>query len=216
MSENLQMSVQARPAVGGSAPRRLRREGLVPGVVYGGGEDSLAVSVPREVVETAGLHDSQLLDLAIEGAAPTLVIVKDIQIHYLTHDIIHVDFQRISRDEKLVAPVSVVEAGEPVGVTRDGGILAHLLREIELRCLPSDLPEEIVVDVSALEIGDSIHAGELELPAEVELVTDPEQAIFTVTTSRAALAEEEEEEAAEEGEAEEAGEEGAEEAEDKE
>lgn len=99
----------------------------------------------------------------------------------------------MAKGQQLNAEIPVVEVGEPIGVTRDGGILEHLLREIEVRCVPSDLPDEIKVDVGALEIGDVLTAGDIVLPERVVLVTDPEQGVFTITTSRAAVAEEAEE-----------------------
>lgn len=209
MAEQIKINMKPRSALGGSAPRRLRREGLVPGIVYGGSFPAAPVEVAAAEVGKAGLHENQLVELIVEGKDSGLAIVKQVQVHCLSRSVQHVDFQRISRDEVLVAAVPVVDFGDPVGVVRDGGVLTQMLRELEIRCLPFDLPEKLTVDVSALEIGDSIHAGEIQLPDKVELVTDPAQAVFSVATSRAALAEEEEAKAAAEGAAVEAPAEGA-------
>ncbi|HOO77451.1 MAG TPA: 50S ribosomal protein L25 [bacterium] len=193
MAEHAKLTAVARDLTGGSNPRRLRRQGLIPAVVYGGREGVRSVAVRDEDAVRAGVHENQLLELSLEGEAETLAMVKEVQLHYISHQILHIDLQRVAKGQQLTAEIPVVEVGEAIGVTRDGGILEHLLREIEVRCVPSDLPDEIRVDVSALEIGDVLTAGDLVLPDRVVLVTDPEQGVFTITTSRAAVAEEAEE-----------------------
>ncbi len=176
---------QERSGIGGNHPRRLRRKGLIPAVLYGGGEEtiSLALDQARIKKESGTLHENQIVALEIEGAGdarPRSAIVKDIQIDYISGAFLHIDFQQISLDEKLNATVSVEAVGDPIGVTRDGGILEHTLREVEIRCLPADIPEAIEVDVSTLEIGDSIHVGDIRFGEGIEVLTEPEFSVFTI------------------------------------
>ena len=195
----LEITVQPRSEVGGKRPRRLRRLGSIPVALYGGAEGPLSLVLDQTYVKkTIGpLHENQIVNLQIDRAGEkqaTPAIVKEIQIDHLAGVILHIDFQRIALDVKLTATVPVVAIGEPVGVIRDGGILEHILREIEIRCLPADLPEKITVDVSPLEIGDTIHVADIQIADGIEVLTEPEISIFTV----AAPAKEEEEKPAEE------------------
>ncbi len=181
----LTISVKERAQVGGNHPRRLRRQGLIPAVLYGGEEASMALALEqaRLTGEAGVLHENQIVSLEIEGAGGARTrsaIVKDIQFDHISGAFLHIDFQQISLDEKLTATVAVEAVGEPVGVTRDGGILEHILREVEIHCLPADLPDSIEVDVSALEIGDTIHVRDIELADGIEILTEPEISIFTI------------------------------------
>jgi large subunit ribosomal protein L25 len=181
----LTLTVQERSQVGGNHPRRLRGRGLIPAVLYGGGEAavSLALDGVRMKKEAGFLHENQIVALEIEGggdARPRPAIVKDIQVDHISGALLHIDFQQISLDEKLTATVAVKAVGEPIGVTRDGGILEHILREIEIHCLPGDIPEAVEVGVSALEIGDTIHVGDIRLAEGIEILTEPDIGIFTV------------------------------------
>lgn len=182
----LEITARVRKEIGGKRPRQLRRSGLIPGVLYGGEEGAIPLSLEREYLEkkVGVLHENQILRLKLEGKEKATfrpAMVKEIQKNHLTDDILHIDFQGITLDEKLTATVPVVDVGEPVGVTRDGGILEHVLREIEIKCLPAQIPEDIEVDVSSLEIGDSIQVQDIKLGEEVEVLTDPELSVFTVS-----------------------------------
>lgn len=177
--------VQERSQIGGGHPRRLRNRGLIPAVLYGGGEAAvpLALDALRIKKEAGRLHENQIVSLEIEGGGDSRsrpAIVKDIQVDHISGALLHIDFQQISLDEKLTATVAVKAVGEPVGVIRDGGILEHILREIEIRCLPADIPDSVAVDVSALEIGDTIHVRDIRLAEGIEVLTEPEISIFTV------------------------------------
>jgi len=181
----LEITVKERSQVGGNHPRRLRGRGFIPAVFYGGGEKPipLALEQARLKKETGALHENQIVSLQIEGegkARTRSAIVKDIQFDHISGKLLHIDFQQISLDEKLTATVAVEAVGEPIGVTRDGGILEHILREIEIRCLPADIPETIEVDVSALEIGDTIHVENIRLAEGIEILTEPDLSIFTI------------------------------------
>ncbi len=181
----LKISVQERSQIGGNHPRRLRRRGLIPAVLYGGAENSVALALDsgRMKKEVNLLHENQIVALEIEGgekARSRSAIIKDIQFDHISGALLHIDFQQISLDEKLIATVAVEAIGDAIGVTRDGGILEHILREIDIRCLPADIPETIEVDVSALEIGDTIHVGDIQLKEGLEVLTEPDISIFTV------------------------------------
>ncbi|MFH1039334.1 MAG: 50S ribosomal protein L25 [PVC group bacterium] len=195
----LEITVQTRSEVGGRRPRRLRRLGLVPAVLYGGDEDALSLALDLAGVQKkAGpLHENQIISLVIDrdgGKQATPAIVKEIQMDHLAGVVLHIDFQQIALDVKLTATVPVVAVGEAVGVIRDGGILEHILREVEIRCLPGDLPDKIAVDVSALAIGDTLYVRDIPIAERIEILTDSGISICTV----AAPAIEEEEKAPEE------------------
>lgn len=185
MEQRIELKAKERTEVGGKRPRRLRRQGVIPGVLYGDREGALPLMIARhqQEREVSSLHENQILSLRLgEGKSGRshLVIVKALQRHYLAGNMLHVDFQGISLHEKLIVTVPVIEVGEPVGVTRDGGILEHVLREIEIKCLPDQIPESIDVDVSSLEIGDSIRVGEIKVEEGVEVLTESEFIAFTL------------------------------------
>ncbi len=200
----LELLVRIRTELGGGRPRRLRRLGWLPAIFYGGGEDPVSLALDQTYLDkTVGrLHENQIVSLRIEEDGKKRrkpAIVKEIQVDYLTGMILHIDFQQIALDEKLTATVPVVTVGEAVGVVQEGGILERILREIEIECLPADLPESIEVDVSALGIGDTLHVKDIPFMERIELITEPDLSIVTVT---APITEEEEEAAEEEAEAE--------------
>ena len=189
MAEQIQLKVLKRDAVGGKNPRRLRRAGIIPAVLYQRGKATIPLGVIRAGAEKkiSDIHENQILNLEIEGekdAGGQLAIIKEIQYDHLKGAILHVDLKAITLDEKLTATVPLVDLGEAVGVTRDGGVLEHVLREIEIECLAAQLPEEIALDVSALEIGDSLKVSDLHLPEGVKILTDPELIVFTVSPPR--------------------------------
>lgn len=198
MKEEIQLPAQARTETGTSAVNRLRRRGSVPGVVYGSGE-------PRNVHFSAATfaalqrhHASEnvMLSLEIEGDQSRKVLIRDVQHHPLTGDPLHVDFYELSMTRRVSVSIPVELTGEPVGVTRDGGVLEHLLREIEVDCLPDDIVENFELDVSALEIGDRLSVSDVPLDASrYEVLTSSEIAVAAVAAPRV-----EEEPEAEEGE----------------
>lgn len=204
-----ELIARVRTEIGGGRPRRLRRLGWIPAILYGGGDEPVSLALDQEYLnKTVGrLHENQIVSLRIEEDEKKIskpAIVKAIQVDYLARGIIHIDFHQIALDVKLTATVPVGITGESIGVTRDGGILEHIMREIEVRCLPADLPETIELDVSALGIGDTFHVGDIPSLEGVEVLTDPDLSILTIaapiTEEEAEAAEEEEAEAAAEGE----------------
>jgi large subunit ribosomal protein L25 len=213
MAEITLQAVTGR-TTGSRASGRLRGEGKVPAVVYGLGQEPRSVSVVwRELRQVltgeAGLN--ALIDLHIDGATGDLVMVKEMQRHPVRRDVLHVDFLRVSRDQAITVEVPIVLHGEADDVTSNDGVVDHVLYHLAISAKPADIPNEIAVDISGLQIGDAIRVGDLVLPAGVTTDADLEDAIVTASIAVAAdLGEVEEAEEAEEAEG---GEAGAEEAE---
>ena len=173
--------------------KRLRAEGKVPAVVYGQGSEPVSVSVDwkplREALTTdAGLN--ALIDLDIEGETQ-LCIVKDLQRHAIRQTVLHIDFLAISRDQEITVDVPIILTGEAEAVEREDGMVDHLLFTLSVNAKPADIPNELTVDISALEIGDSIRVGDVALPSGVTTDVDPEEAVAIASITRAAIEEEE-------------------------
>jgi len=187
MKEEIKLAARVREEKGSSAVNRLRKEGSVPGVVYG-------LSEPRNVSFNAATfaslqrhHTSEnvMLSLEIEGSPPLKVLIRDVQHHPLTGAPLHVDFYELSMTKKVDVDIPIELTGTPVGVTRDGGVLEHLLREIEVACLPDDIVELFELDVSGLEIGDRLTVADVPLDAtKYELITSLEVAVAAVAAPR--------------------------------
>ena len=185
MSETFEVVAQQRTDEGKGASRRLRREGLVPGIVYGGHQDPQMISVVHSdlvhQLESEAFYSS-LLDLKL-GDASTKVVLKDLQRHPAKPFLLHVDFQRVSMQEKLrmTVPLHFDNEATAVGVKK-GGVVSHNLTEVEITCLPKDLPEFIAVDMARMDVGDIIHVSELVLPDGVELThaVEPETPVVMV------------------------------------
>ncbi|HXD56789.1 MAG TPA: 50S ribosomal protein L25 [Thermoleophilaceae bacterium] len=186
--------VEERPERGTRATRRLRREGYVPGVVYGGG-DCLSFKVNARTLRAA-LHDgSALIDLQIGSGAAKPVIVKDQQRHPVRGQIVHIDLLEVRLDEKIHSTVSVeLEGVEDAPGVKEGGVLEQANRELNIEALPTDIPERILVDVSGMEVNAVMHLSEINAPAGVEFLDDPEETIIATITVPTAVAEPEIEE----------------------
>ncbi len=207
--ERAQLVVATREKLGSSETRRLRREGLVPGVLYGSGVPRhFAVDrleLRRVLSGGQGLH--AIVDVLVDGKGkPHHAVLKDYQLDPLRSNLTHVDLHEVRLDRKIQAQVALELVGIPEGVSM-GGLLQQVVREINVEALPMGLPERLELDVSALEIGDSLQLGAVAVPEGVTILDDLETTVASVTVSRRALAEDEEavegEEAAEDGEAEE-------------
>ena len=193
MAEQEVLHCSLRERRGSGAARRLRAAGVVPGVVYGLDQEPQAVAVPeRELVRVLHAHHGRggLVNLSFEGDSdqPVPALLKDVQRHPVTRRILAVDFQRVSLTEKVRAQVRVVASGTASGV-KAGGVLELLLHELEIECLPTDLPESVSVDVSSLEIGDSLTVAALSLPPEVTLVTPTAEPLVTVVAPKVTVEE---------------------------
>lgn len=187
MSE-MTIQVDPREAIGSNASRRLRTQGVIPSVVYGGGRDSIAINIDRRKVlellrSAAGENTIFLLTLGDTGKSRH-AIIRDMQVHPLTGEIQHIDFQRIDMSEKLQVEVPIELLGIPVGVKTEGGILDFVTREVTVECLPSDIPAHLELDVSALRLGHHLEARELSLPAGVTLITEEDRVLASVSHAR--------------------------------
>jgi large subunit ribosomal protein L25 len=206
------LRVGRRSETGKGAARRLRASGQVPAVLYG--KDQEPVSLTLDSREALQLFHSisvenTIVNVRIDDDKEELeTLVREIQMHPYRPDIVHVDFYCIERGVALEVDIPASYIGTPAGV-RDGGTLEVILHEFRVKCLPSSIPEIIEVDISALEIGDSIHASEIRREEGVELLTDPGQTICLVSAPREEEEEEEAEEELEEGVEDEAAEDGA-------
>ena len=203
--EKIMLKASVRSGLGKSASKHLRKDGKVPGVIYKGGKAGINIQVDQNDLwhalhTEAGENAIITMDISNEGK-PTqkTVIVKEMQAHPLNEKFLHVDFYEISLKEKLKVNVPVAVKGESIGVKEEDGILAQLLWELEVECLPTEIPEHIDVHVDELKIGDAIHARDITPPEGVKFLGDPEQIIVTVHPPKAEEVLEEEEAAEEEG-----------------
>jgi len=194
--ERHSIEAELRTKTGKGAARQIRRSGLIPGVVYGRGNDPRAIKVDPQNIEKLLLSNA-IFDLTFVGEDgkedEAVVIIKDYQKDIIKRNLLHVDFQFISMDEKITVSVPMHLEGEAAGV-RDGGVLQQLLREIEIDALPAEIPEEITIDISELEVGESLSVADLELPEGIDLVTGSDEVIVTVVTPTELIEEDEEEE----------------------
>ncbi|MEZ5331473.1 MAG: 50S ribosomal protein L25 [Thermoanaerobaculia bacterium] len=192
--------VEERSETGTGPNRRLRRDGRIPAVVYGGDKEAVAISVDERTMHELmkGGNDNAifLLQLGKSGKSRHAMI-RELDIDPISRTIRHIDFLRVMMDEKVRVEVHVELHGVPSGVRNADGVLDFQTREIEIECLPGDIPPRIDLDVTAMEIGDHVEAGALELPAGVELLSDPHQVVVSVAHSRVSAVVEAE--AAEEG-----------------
>jgi large subunit ribosomal protein L25 len=179
-----QITVEERAERGSRAVRRLRRDGFVPGVVYGGGAgDCTSFKVNGRELWQAMHLGAQLYDLKVGGGKARPVIVKDQQRHPVRDELLHIDLLEVRLDETIQTPVPVELHGveEAPGV-KEGGVLEHVTRELNIEALPTDIPERIDVDVSHLDAAGTMHLSEIRAPAGVTFLDDPEETIIATIT----------------------------------
>jgi large subunit ribosomal protein L25 len=180
------LQADRREGTGKGPARRLRMTGRVPAVFYGHDTEPISLSVDgRELLHLlhANAGTNLLVDLMIDGKAH-MAIAREIQRDHLHNRYVHVDFLAVSRSEKITVTVEVNGIGEPAGV-KAGGVIEHHLREIEIACLPQDVPDAIDADITALELGDMLHVRDLVPPDGVEILSNPEDAVLSVITPAA-------------------------------
>lgn len=168
-------------ALGNGPSRRLRAEGKIPAVVYGLDADPVAISVdwrPLRAALTTDAGLNALINLEIDGKVD-LTIIKELQRHAIRGDVIHVDFLRVSADAEITVDVPIVLEGEARKVTDEGGTVDHVLFTVSVNAKPADIPNELVVDISELEIGEAIRVADLALPTGVSTDLDPEEPVVT-------------------------------------
>lgn len=184
MAKQVKLSATRRTGTGRSAVRKIKAEGAVPAIVYGGKTDSEPLQVAKRDISLLLSHaagENILVELEIEGEkSGRLALVQEVQHSPLGGDILHVDFHAVSMDEMIDADVPLEPIGIPEGVKTFGGLLEQALRSLEIECLPRDLPDVITVDVSRLNIGDAIHVRELPLPEGVTTRVPADLTAFSV------------------------------------
>ena len=177
----ISLTAERRERLGKGGARKTRAAGLIPGVVYGHGEPPLGGSGEARAIRLALRHhegSNPIVSLNVSGTEFT-ALVRDAQFDPVSHKVLHLDFQRISLTETVEVKVGLKLVGLPVGVKDGGGILEHIVREVEVRCLPTAIPQAIELDVSALNIGESLHVRDLSVP-NVVILSDPDATVATV------------------------------------
>ena len=183
--ERIKLTVKERESRGSADARRLRKEGFIPGVLYGKGKSSYAIFVPerdlrRVLTGAGGLH--AILDVVLEGQATTHAsILKDYQQDPIKGRLLHIDLQEVRLDQPIQATVTVLLVGESAGV-KEGGVLSQVTREINVEALPMEIPEHIDLDVSGMAIGDTLRLADLSPIEGVTYLDDPEETVLANVT----------------------------------
>jgi large subunit ribosomal protein L25 len=200
-SDRATLKVDQRSEFGSRTTRRLRRRGLVPGVVYGGGQDARPFQVSEREARAVLTAGGALIDVAFDDGSPTPVVVKEQQRHPVRGSLVHLDLLEVKLDEEIQAevPVELLGTEEAPGVN-EGGVLEHVTRELSIRALPTAIPESIPADVSGMEIGDTLQLSALVAPEGVEFIADDPDEVTIATLSPPRIEEEPEPEVEEEAE----------------
>src|SRR3954463_2101928 len=171
MAQTANITVKPRSELGSRANKRLRDAGMLPGVIYGHKEAVVPVTLPKKEVVNHLNHGAHVFDLAMDGKSEK-VLVKEVQYDHLGAEVIHVDFARVSLDERVEVTVPIELKGEPKEA--EGAVLTQVLNELELECLVTEIPDVIRVNVGDMKIDDVLHISDLQLPPGVKLKQDPE------------------------------------------
>ena len=196
------MTAEARTGRGKNEARRLRRCGKLPAVVYGG-EDSAGIPVtvdPKALLEIFHSESgvNTLIDLSVDGGKSGQVLVKEFQVHPTRNELLHVDFYRLALDKKITVCVRIIVKGESLGVKQQGGLVDFIQRDVQVECMPTEIPEKIEVDISELMIGQGVRLREVSGDLPWSPVTDPDTLLVHVMAPK--VEEETEDEEAAEGE----------------
>ena len=203
----IEINAKERKSKGTGASRRLRHEGTTPGILYGGVKDSISLEIDTKELFMQFRHEAfhaSILTINLEGKKES-VILRDFQMHPVRNNIQHIDFQRINENEKInvKVPFHFVNEDTAPGVIIEGGLVSHIMTEIDISCLPKDLPQYIEVDLGELAMGESIHLSEVTVPEGVELTSltdENDPAITSISKPKVVVEEEIVTEASEEGE----------------
>jgi large subunit ribosomal protein L25 len=179
MAEKANLQVERRSLKGKWAMRRLRAEGIVPGVVYGHGQEAISIQMPVSSLLNLVRRGTRLVELKQDGESET-ALIRDMQWDPFGHEILHVDFARVAADERIRVEVRVALRGVAPGV-EEGGVLSHLVHNLEIECLVTEIPEEIRVDVRTLHLDQAVHVSDLVVPPGVKVLADPDIVVVQVT-----------------------------------
>jgi large subunit ribosomal protein L25 len=188
MSEKLSVEAQMREDFGKNVARRLRRDGRIPAVVYGGKEPSLPVAVdPKSILAIlhSGAGHNAIFELTVQGKPAERVMLRDWQLEPVYGALLHVDMVRVAMDARLKVKIPIHVSGEPEGVKLQGGIFEFVLREVEVECLADAIPDFVTIDVSTLTIGKNIRVSDLPVAAQVKVLTDPGRVVAHVVAPKA-------------------------------
>ena len=177
-AQTAQVTVKPRSELGSRANKRLRDSGFVPGVIYGHKEDVVPITLPKRELVGHLNHGAHLFDLAVDGKSEK-VLVKEVQYDHLGQEVLHVDFARVSLDEKVEVTVPLELRGTPKGEA-DGGVLQQMVSELEVECLVTEIPEQVRHNVSDMALNDVLHIKDLKLPPGVMALQDPDLIVATV------------------------------------
>lgn len=188
MTQDLTIEVLRREETGKSANRRLRREAMIPAVVYGGGKEPIAIRVPRKTLIDlfkSGGSENRIFQLKLADTGQSRhAMIKDMQVHPITRQVEHVDFMRIDMAKRIRVRVHISLEGIAYGVRTEGGLLDFVTREIEVECLPTSIPQEIKVDVSEVRVGQHLEVKDLTLPEGVKVVGEDDRVILSVAHAK--------------------------------
>jgi large subunit ribosomal protein L25 len=184
------LEATTRDSFGKNEARRTRRDGRVPGVLYGGGGSQPAIAIavePRALLKILHSESGQntLISMKLAGAGDTRVLVKDFQLDPVTHAVLHADFFRVAMDRLLQVTIPVTVHGEPKGVKQQGGVLEFVRREVVIECLPADIPEHIVIDVSELMLHEGVRVRDVATDPKWKAVTEGEAMLVHVIMPKA-------------------------------
>lgn len=195
MSMNATLSAEKRTRSGKGAARQLRASGRIPAVVYGQGDEGLSVSLDAHEADLL-FHrisvDNTIVNIEVDGEKePISTLIREIQTHPFKAHILHVDFYRIQAGVEVEVEVPVHVEGTPIGVKDSGGILQLVVHDLPVACIPSKIPDHIVVDVSGMDIGDTMHVSDIAMPEGVRALIDEERTLVTVNLPRQEVEEDE-------------------------
>jgi large subunit ribosomal protein L25 len=177
-SKSLQLAAQPRTTLGSRANKRLRDSGFLPGVIYGHKEAVVPVTLPKKELSAHLSRGAHVFDVSLDGRSEK-VLVKDVQYDHLGIELLHVDFARVSVDERVEVTVPLQLKGEPKGEA-EGGVLQQIISDLEIECLVTEIPDAIVHNVANMAVDDVLHIRDLTLPAGVKATQDPDGIVATV------------------------------------
>jgi len=177
MADEATVTSEVRTLTGSANARRLRRQGLIPAVLYGHGEECIQLSLPARQVEAVLRHGGHVVDLQIEDQTQK-ALIKDVQHDALADTVLHMDLTRVSADERVQVQLSIELRGTPAG---EGFQLQHLLHEVQVECLALEIPEGLQVRITDMKVGDALHVKDLDVPAGLQVLADPDEVVVQLT-----------------------------------